>query len=261
MLQTALTYLGNATIECEQPGTFLYDTMCSGADAYVRAAWALLRTGNIHLCMGSFDTDPTQYKAEVLIHEATHRSSNTSDNGCYRSDWSESSQTVGPSSDQRLDNADSFAKFVHPVAHESDTTLVAQAAEWRGDKLTLTQRPPGAISLAAGALSTTFKVEGWPGGGFTFRWVIAEAYGTAADRRYMVRAVAPPDAERRRERPSADAATPVRPLAQRVSFSPWPSLTSSGARSTPSAYSRWTRCRRRTPAIPGPRWRSRRSPT
>ena len=57
---------------------------------------------------------------------------------------------------------------------------------------------------------------------------------------------------------SEDGGMTAEPVAQMAGGIP---RSSSSARSTSSAASRWTRCRRRTPAIPARRWRSRRSRT
>ena len=91
-------------------------------------------------------------------------------------------------------------------------------------------------------------------------------------RRPPSRSCGPPTAPRRRRRcviamhldehcalasPAAKSRPPGGPRCPSQKIGP-PSTSSASTRSAPS---RWTRCRRPTPAIPGRRWRSRRSPT
>lgn len=92
-------------LECEEPGSFLFDFVCGGTYAYV---WGVPWT-NVHLCPGAFGRSATDL-AETITHESSHKFSGTDDKaycwgGC-------------PSSLSRwdaYDNADSYSKFAWEV--------------------------------------------------------------------------------------------------------------------------------------------------
>lgn len=93
---------GSFTVECEQPGSFMYDYFCGGTLAYVRT---LVPGPNVHLCGSAFGRSDTAL-AETIAHESSHKFDNTGDKaycwgGC-------------PASLDRwaaYNNADSFSKF------------------------------------------------------------------------------------------------------------------------------------------------------
>ena len=104
--------LPDVTIECENPGTFLYGTMCTGASAYVRSATALTGIGNIHVCQPAFHNASEARRMEIIVHEGSHRFNDTDDNGYYDSSCNDTSQTSGLSDEDRRDNADSYGCLV-----------------------------------------------------------------------------------------------------------------------------------------------------
>jgi hypothetical protein len=183
--------LPGATIECEQPSDTGYDFFCGGADAYVRIVAALLGTGHIHLCMGSWDSASATDRAHTLIHEGSHRFNATSDEGYFNSpDCTESADTapLGPVS--RLDNADSYACFVMMVVTGNAAALATERADFSGTTtLEIRQTPAGAIDLNATSprhpLFTVHRATEpalFSRPGFLYRWVIRDS----DDRRYLM---------------------------------------------------------------------------
>lgn len=89
------------SIECEQPGSFMFDWFCGDASAYVRhpaLSWA------IHLCPGAFVS--ADWLTTTIIHEISHLYGWTDDEqycslatGCSLSRW------------DAYDNADSYANY------------------------------------------------------------------------------------------------------------------------------------------------------
>ena len=101
-LRTTVTY------ECENPGSFMYETFCGGSTAYV---WKQPLGIDIHLCAAAFGRSNSAL-AETLIHENSHMFDFTDDEG-YCS-------LVGGCPDDlsrwdAYDNADSFSTFCQDV--------------------------------------------------------------------------------------------------------------------------------------------------
>jgi outer membrane protein OmpA-like peptidoglycan-associated protein len=91
---------GSFTIECEQPGSFMYDHFCGGIYAYV---WS--HGANVHLCGAAFGRSAVDL-AETIVHESSHKFDNTDDKAYC---WGGCPATLSRWS--AYDNADSFSKF------------------------------------------------------------------------------------------------------------------------------------------------------
>jgi len=93
---------GSFTIECEQPGSFMYNHFCGGSYAYVRD---LVPGAHVHLCGSAFGRSANSL-AETIVHESSHKFDNTGD---HEYCWSGCPSTLSRWS--AYDNADSFSKF------------------------------------------------------------------------------------------------------------------------------------------------------
>jgi hypothetical protein len=93
---------GSFTIECEQPGSLLYDHFCGGTLAYVRD---LVPGANVHLCGSAFGRSAVAL-AETIVHESSHKFDHTDDEAYC---WGGCPATLSRWS--AYDNADSFSKF------------------------------------------------------------------------------------------------------------------------------------------------------
>lgn len=107
--------LPKATIECENPGSLMYDHFCDGTIAYVRAAPAFLGFGAIHVCQPQFHNREDHHRLGTLIHEGAHRYNNADDEGYYTRDCAETDETRDLSDADRRDNADSYGCLVQTL--------------------------------------------------------------------------------------------------------------------------------------------------
>jgi hypothetical protein len=189
MIRSALP---SATIECEQPNGVGYDFIC-GADTigYTSPLSLFYSIGNIHLCMGHWDSDNDTYHAHALIHESAHLFCQTSDAGYFDSrDCTDTSDTASLGQASRLDNADSFACFVRMTIASDAMSLTESRADYSGATMfEIRQLPVGAIDLNAAdvrrPLFSVHKATMRPAAtipGFQFRWVIRDEN----DNRYLM---------------------------------------------------------------------------
>jgi hypothetical protein len=98
-------FAGGFTVECVQPGSFMYTWHCpEDTIAYTRLVWA-----NIHLCGRAFGRSNAAL-AETLVHESSHKFDSTEDNA-----YCEGGCPSGLSPSDAWNNADSFSKFAWAV--------------------------------------------------------------------------------------------------------------------------------------------------
>lgn len=107
--------LSGATVECENPGGFMYDHFCGGALAYVRPVPAFFGFGNIHLCQPGFHNLNARQQMATLVHEGAHRYIDADDEAYYTLDCNETAETRALSDSDRRDNADSYGCLVHAL--------------------------------------------------------------------------------------------------------------------------------------------------
>ncbi len=175
-LQDIRDGITDVTFECEHPDDILYSRFCpTNRYGYVRSAASFTGIGSIHLCMHKFPGMGAISQARAVLHEASHLLANTSDHGylgfpnCH-----ETGQTAGDPPSERLDNADSYACFVHYIAHSTASTLSPLAQSYAGSGLFIAQSTTGTIDLSSGTpKDPMFEVTGIPtNSGFAYRWVI-----------------------------------------------------------------------------------------
>jgi hypothetical protein len=114
----ALTSAGLArdTVECENPGSFMYGTFCPpDTYAYVRAAPAFFHLGNIHLCQPQFHGLTPLQRMATLVHESAHNNADASNDNYYTLDCEETAETRAMSDSDRRWNADSYACLVQTL--------------------------------------------------------------------------------------------------------------------------------------------------
>jgi hypothetical protein len=127
--------LPGATIDCEQEDDLLYSLGCGGgAQAYT---WRIgSHFGPIHVCMEPWPRFSSAERSRFIAHESSHLFNNTSDHGYFLLGCDESAGLTALSSGPRLDNADSYACFVHHLSDTPRDTL----AEWATNTRRLPER-------------------------------------------------------------------------------------------------------------------------
>jgi hypothetical protein len=108
--------LRRATVECESPGSWLYDHFCGDALAYVRPVPAMFGFGNIHVCQPEFHRISAERQMSTLVHEGAHRYADAWDNAYYTPDCQETATTRAMSDSERRLNADSYGCLVQVLA-------------------------------------------------------------------------------------------------------------------------------------------------
>lgn len=107
--------IGNADVECENPGSFMYDHFCGNALAYVRSVPAFFGIGSIHLCQPGFHNLAPQGQMATIVHEAAHRYNDADDEAYFDLDCSETAETRSLSDVDKRDNADSYGCLVYTL--------------------------------------------------------------------------------------------------------------------------------------------------
>jgi hypothetical protein len=107
--------LPGATVECEMPGSFLYNFFCGDALAYVRPIPAFFGLANIHVCQPQFSRLTEVQRVATVIHEGAHRYTDASDKAYYTLDCQQTPATAALSDYDRSVNADSYACLVQAL--------------------------------------------------------------------------------------------------------------------------------------------------
>jgi hypothetical protein len=107
--------LPGATVECEVPGSLMYDWFCGGNLAYVRPIPAFFGLANIHVCQPRFEMLTALQQRTTLIHEGAHRYIGADDEAYYTLTCQPTSDTNALSDAERRDNADSYACLVEAL--------------------------------------------------------------------------------------------------------------------------------------------------
>jgi hypothetical protein len=178
-LTNARNGLTSATFECEEPDSFLYNVVC-GESGHGYGS-PIPGTGNIHLCMGSWDANSdAELKTHVIIHEAIHRFNPNLESQSNESYFDpiclESADTMGRTFPHRQNNVDSHACVAHFLTHQSATELSRLASQYRGEQLILRQylKAGEEINLSSpNVKNPKFRFDNTPrASGFKYRWVI-----------------------------------------------------------------------------------------
>jgi Domain of unknown function (DUF4157) len=104
-----------ATIECENPGSLMYNYFCGSNLAYVRGIPAFFGMANIHVCQPAFHGLTQTQRMTTLVHEAAHRYIDADDEAYYTLDCGETAATAALSDSDRRDNADSYGCLVQTL--------------------------------------------------------------------------------------------------------------------------------------------------
>ena len=114
-LATIASRVGGATIECENPGSFMYGFFCGKHLAYVRPIPAFFGLANIHLCQPWFHNLSAKQQIGTIVHECAHRYIGADDEAYYTLNGEETTETRNLSDEDRRDNADSYGCLVQTL--------------------------------------------------------------------------------------------------------------------------------------------------
>jgi hypothetical protein len=141
--------------------------------------------GMIYLCWPTFDEElnATQ-QANTLTHETAHKYLGVADTGYFTKDCEESARienakeerdsgTAGDSPATRLNNADSYACFVHFLKNIGKEARAKKAAEFKGDNLKLEADEDWIYTRTRSSSRATFRITEIPEkSGFRFKWTL-----------------------------------------------------------------------------------------
>lgn len=206
-LEVIRARIRTATYQCTSAGEEGYGP-CTSPSGQARAAYvshegtgaARGAVGNVMLCFPAFLTEGLTKQANTIIHELAHYYLGVDDTGYFGADCVETvrpaaatdaahedSGTAGDPPGLRLNNADSYACFVHFLAVMPAAAMTSRAAGYRGQSLDI-GTPDGTTiyTQTIDEQDPIFNIEGVPGmegnrfhaSGMRFRWVL-QAGGTS----------------------------------------------------------------------------------
>ena len=109
--------LADVTVECENPGSFLYSFFCpSGNLAYTRLASMITGVGSIHACQPQFHNLTVNQRTGTIAHEGAHRFIYAPGDTYYTLDCDETDETRALSDGDRRTNADCYGCLIQQLA-------------------------------------------------------------------------------------------------------------------------------------------------
>lgn len=108
--------LESVSIECEDPGNFLYDFFCPPSTiAYTRQITAITGYGNVHVCEPQFHNLTRAQKIGTIVHEGAHRYIDATGETYYTIDCVDTKKTLAMIDSDRYNNADCFACLIQEL--------------------------------------------------------------------------------------------------------------------------------------------------